>query len=226
MRVHDGESGVARKGACFNRSQAGGQGEGGGAEGYLDCFPSDPEGFISRIALSDAGNLPFKLCVGIPSAERAAGLFRRVQLDRAAFDRVFCGIRDALRQRAAVQFVADGVLDRRPDRIQGHVGGRCHRRAVGIRSRAVCRRRPAGEIITIPGECAGGQRCACFKKKAIELIYNDSNLKNITEGISFDSFDLSLYSDDVRDDTGKSPHAYAGEALSAANRRFAPFLPV
>lgn len=63
---------------------------------------------------------------------------------------------------------------------------------------------------------AGGQRCACFKKKAIELIYNDSNLKNITEGISFDSFDLSLYSDDVRDDTGKSPHAYAGEALSAA----------
>ena len=63
---------------------------------------------------------------------------------------------------------------------------------------------------------AGGKRCACFKKRAIELIYNDSNLKNITEGISFDSFALSLYSDDAKDSTGKSPLAYAGEALSAS----------
>ena len=61
-----------------------------------------------------------------------------------------------------------------------------------------------------------GHRCTCFKKKAIELIYNDSNLKNITDGISFDSFDLSLYPDDVKDGTGKSPRVYAGEALSAA----------
>lgn len=63
---------------------------------------------------------------------------------------------------------------------------------------------------------ADGQRCACFKKKAIELIYNDSNLKNITEGVSFDSFDLSLYPDDVKDGAGKTPFAYAKEALAVA----------
>ena len=63
---------------------------------------------------------------------------------------------------------------------------------------------------------ADGQRCVCFKKKAIELIYNDSNLRNITRGISLESFKLSLYPDENPDKIGKTPFAYASEALAVA----------
>ena len=34
----------------------------------------------------------------------------------------------------------------------------------------------------------GQERCSCFKKKAIDLVYQDSNLKNITESENFDTF--------------------------------------
>ncbi len=61
-----------------------------------------------------------------------------------------------------------------------------------------------------------GQHCVCFKKKAIELLFNDSNLRNITEGISFESFDLSLYPDEGPDAVGKTPFNYASEALAVA----------
>ena len=40
-----------------------------------------------------------------------------------------------------------------------------------------------------------GKKCTCFKKKAVELIYLDSNLRNMTGNASFENFDLSLYPD-------------------------------
>jgi DNA replication protein DnaC len=41
----------------------------------------------------------------------------------------------------------------------------------------------------------GQHRCACFKKKAIELVYLDSNLKNITDNENFENFSYEWYSD-------------------------------
>ena len=50
-----------------------------------------------------------------------------------------------------------------------------------------------------------GKRCICFNKKAIDLIYKDSNLKNITADENFDTFSLSYYSDNHIDPkTGRS----------------------
>lgn len=52
-------------------------------------------------------------------------------------------------------------------------------------------------------------QCECFKKKAIELIYGDSNLKNITSGENFNTFDLSLYPDTPSEElSGVSPREY------------------
>lgn len=47
-----------------------------------------------------------------------------------------------------------------------------------------------------------GHKCACLRKKAIELLYQDSNLKNLTNRHSFESFDLDYYPDDDSDRTG------------------------
>lgn len=38
-----------------------------------------------------------------------------------------------------------------------------------------------------------GSRCSCFKKKAIDLIYEDSNLKNITSSENFSTFSFEWY---------------------------------
>lgn len=52
-------------------------------------------------------------------------------------------------------------------------------------------------------------QCDCFKKKAIDLIYGDSNLKNITINENFNTFDLSLYPDAPSDElSGVSPREY------------------
>lgn len=42
----------------------------------------------------------------------------------------------------------------------------------------------------------GQERCNCFKKKAIDLVYQDSNLKNITDSENFDTFSYEWYADD------------------------------
>ncbi|MBR0119882.1 MAG: ATP-binding protein [Eubacterium sp.] len=44
-----------------------------------------------------------------------------------------------------------------------------------------------------------GERCHCMKKKAIELFYRQSNLDRILNRENFDTFDLSLYPDDLVD---------------------------
>lgn len=60
------------------------------------------------------------------------------------------------------------------------------------------------EIYTCP-KChdtgyINGHKCPCFKKKAIDLVYKDSNLKNITENENFDTFSYEWY-DDTNIDT-------------------------
>ena len=42
-----------------------------------------------------------------------------------------------------------------------------------------------------------GKRCMCFSKKAIDLIYKDSNLKNITTDENFDTFSFSCYNNTI-----------------------------
>ena len=52
-----------------------------------------------------------------------------------------------------------------------------------------------------------GKRCTCFNKKAIDLIYKDSNLKNITENENFDTFSYNWYNNiDVDPATGLTPY--------------------
>lgn len=61
----------------------------------------------------------------------------------------------------------------------------------------------------------GSQKCPCFKKAAIELLYAQSNLKEILQKENFDTFRLDYYSDNYVDPkTGRSSLATMKEALS------------
>ena len=52
-----------------------------------------------------------------------------------------------------------------------------------------------------------GTRCSCFKKKAIDLIYHDSNLKNITANENFSTFSFDWYDKTTIDSaTGLTPY--------------------
>lgn len=48
------------------------------------------------------------------------------------------------------------------------------------------------------------QKCQCFKKAEIDLLYTQSNLEGILEQENFSTFSYEYYSDDVRDASGKS----------------------
>lgn len=51
------------------------------------------------------------------------------------------------------------------------------------------------------------KKCACFQKKAIDLVYHDSNLKNITENENFDTFSYDWYDDTTPDaSNGLTPY--------------------
>ncbi|SFA93756.1 DNA replication protein DnaC [Acetitomaculum ruminis DSM 5522] len=43
------------------------------------------------------------------------------------------------------------------------------------------------------------KKCDCFNKLAINLLYSDSNLKNITDKENFDTFNIDYYSDEDKD---------------------------
>ena len=63
----------------------------------------------------------------------------------------------------------------------------------------------------------GTKKCSCFKKRELELLYKDSNLKNMTGFYTFDDFDLSLYSEtEIDERTGRTAREYAEIALEAA----------
>lgn len=44
-----------------------------------------------------------------------------------------------------------------------------------------------------------GQKCHCFKKAEIDLLYMQSNIRHILTQENFDTFSLSYYSDEIRD---------------------------
>ena len=48
------------------------------------------------------------------------------------------------------------------------------------------------------------QKCQCFKKAEIDLLYTQSNLQGILEEENFSTFSYDYYSDDIRDASGKS----------------------
>lgn len=48
------------------------------------------------------------------------------------------------------------------------------------------------------------QKCQCFKKAEIDLLYTQSNLHGILEEENFSTFSYDYYSDDIRDASGKS----------------------
>lgn len=52
-----------------------------------------------------------------------------------------------------------------------------------------------------------GQKCDCFNKKAIDLVYHDSNLKNITANENFNTFSYEWYDKTVPNPTnGLTPY--------------------
>ena len=63
----------------------------------------------------------------------------------------------------------------------------------------------------------GSQKCSCFKKAEIELLYTQSNLKEILEKENFDHFSFDLYSDTITNDsTGLSARETARRAYDIA----------
>ena len=63
----------------------------------------------------------------------------------------------------------------------------------------------------------GQERCSCFKKKAIDLVYQDSNLKNITDSENFDTFSYEWYADNLPNSAnGLTPLQNARQAVAMA----------
>ena len=63
----------------------------------------------------------------------------------------------------------------------------------------------------------GSQKCSCFKKAEIELLYTQSNLKEILEKENFDHFSFDLYSDTITNDsTGLAARETARRAYDIA----------
>lgn len=63
----------------------------------------------------------------------------------------------------------------------------------------------------------GSQKCHCFQKAVIDLLYTQSNLKHILQKENFDTFSLAYYSSNHIDPkTGKSSLANMQKAYSAA----------
>jgi len=56
--------------------------------------------------------------------------------------------------------------------------------------------------------------CACYKKRLIEKAYEQSNLSAQLTHQSFDTFDISLYSDEVDEKYGISPKKHMGDVLN------------
>lgn len=50
----------------------------------------------------------------------------------------------------------------------------------------------------------GSQKCQCFKKAEIDLLYTQSNLKGILEEENFSTFSYEYYSDEITDASGKT----------------------
>lgn len=62
-----------------------------------------------------------------------------------------------------------------------------------------------------------GEKCSCFKKMEVELLYAQSNLRQILEKENFDHFSFDYYSDTIRNDsTGLTALETARQAYDLA----------
>ena len=64
-----------------------------------------------------------------------------------------------------------------------------------------------------------GKKCHCFKKAVTDLLYEQSNLKEILSEENFDTFQLDYYSENYFDSkTGRSSRSLTEDALQACRR--------
>ncbi|MBE5905701.1 MAG: AAA family ATPase [Lachnospiraceae bacterium] len=69
-----------------------------------------------------------------------------------------------------------------------------------------------------------GKKCHCFTQAAIDLVYTQSNLKQILERENFDTFDFHLFSDDIVDPiTNLTPHESMQIAVDKCKHYVAQF---
>ena len=96
----------------------------------------------------------------------------------------------------------------------------------------VCNSYPE-DYLELPYKCpvcqdtgyVGSQKCTCFKKAEIELLYTQSNLKEILKKENFDHFSFDFYSDTITNDStgltgvGKTflSHCIAHDLLESAH---------
>lgn len=63
----------------------------------------------------------------------------------------------------------------------------------------------------------GNEKCICFRKAISEHLYTQSNIRELLEKASFDSFSLNYYSEDmINESTGLSARETAQSALNCA----------
>ena len=65
-----------------------------------------------------------------------------------------------------------------------------------------------------------GQKCSCFKQEIINVVYSQSNIKNILERENFSTFSYAYYSDDIINPTTKLSALDTAERAVAECRRF------
>ena len=69
------------------------------------------------------------------------------------------------------------------------------------------------------GYTPDGRKCSCFLQKEVDLLYDQSNLKEILKEENFDTFRLEYYSDSYIDPrNGRSAREFADRALSVAKQ--------
>lgn len=60
----------------------------------------------------------------------------------------------------------------------------------------------------------GDEKCSCFKRAIVDVLYDQSNIQDILEKENFQTFSFDYYSDKIRDEqTGKTPLEHAKFAV-------------
>lgn len=73
---------------------------------------------------------------------------------------------------------------------------------------------------------ADGRKCSCFLQKEVNILYDQSNLKEILKKENFDTFSLDYYPEDlINKKTGHSAREYAERAVTIAKNFISDFGP-
>ena len=60
----------------------------------------------------------------------------------------------------------------------------------------------------------GNEKCHCFKQAEINLLYSQSNIRDIVSKENFDTFNINLFSDVISEGSDSSPRSNMQNALS------------